>query len=162
MTEYDPFEDPTPRVSKFASADSFRDRLVMIEPTQIERDVPKQASDPNGAKGDKITANVTVMDGKGSVQGFKEGIPTGITLDGPLYRGVWFNQDQITDGLQTPDRVLRKRVLCRLNTLKGEGRAGRGNPWIVIQATPEEKSQAAKLLADGIVGNAAPTPPANP
>lgn len=160
--EFDPFEDPTPRVSKFASADSFRDRLVMIEPTGVERNVPKMASEPNGAKGDKVTANVTIMDGKGPVQAFSEGEPTGIVLEGPMYRGVWFNQDQIADALQTPDRQPRKRVLCRLNTLKGEGRAKRGNPWIVIPATAEEKAAAAKLLADGIVGAATETPSASP
>ena len=160
--ELDPFEDPTPRVSKRASADSFRNRLIMIEPTQVERNVPKMASEPTGAKGDKITATVTLMDGQGSVQAFSEGDPTGLILEGPVYRGVWFNQDQITEGLQTPRGELRKRVLCRINTLKGEGRAKRGNPWIIIPATTEEKAAAAKLLAEGIVGAATQAPAASP
>lgn len=162
MTEQDPFEDPTPRVSAFASADSFRGRLVMIEPTRIEHDIPKQASNPSGPKGDRITANVTVMDGKGAVQIFNQKVPTGRFLDGPLHRGVWFNQDQITQGLQTPDGALRKRVLAKLDTLKPGTPAGQGNPWVMNPATPEEKAQAAKLLAEGIVGAAAAAAPVNP
>lgn len=144
----DPFEDPTPRVSEFASADSFRDRLIMIEPTKVERDIPKQANVPNGPKGDRITATVTVLDGQGPVQIFAQRVPSGRYLDGPVHMGVWFNQDQLSAGLQTPDkRALKGRVLCRIDTLKPGTPAGQGNPWVMNAVTPEEKKQAAAELA---------------
>lgn len=151
MTDIDPFEDPTPRTSEFASADSFRGRLILIEPTKVERDIPKQATTPNGPKGDRVTANVTVVDGKGPVQIYSQRVPSGKFLDGPLHRGVWFNQDQLSAGLQTPDGVLRKRVLCRIDTLKPGTPAGQGNPWTMTVTTAEEKSQAAKFLAEAII-----------
>lgn len=151
MTDIDPFEDPTPRTSEFASADSFRGRLILIEPTKVERDIPKQATAPNGPKGDRVTANVTVVDGKGPVQIYSMRAPSGKFLDGPLHRGVWFNQDQLSAGLQTPDGVLRKRVLCRIDTLKPGTPAGQGNPWTMTVTTAEEKAQAAKFLAEAII-----------
>lgn len=155
MTNTDPFEDPTPRVSAFASADSFRGRLILIEPTNVERNVPKQSTVPNGPKGDKITANVTVVDGQGPVQIFDKKVPTGRFLEGPMHRGVWFNQDQLVDGLQTPDRQLRKRVLCRIDTLTPGTSAGQGNPWTMIATTPAEKEMAAKFLATIILNEPA-------
>lgn len=151
MSVQDPFEDPTPRVSAFASADSFRGRLILIEPTEVERNIPKQASAPNGPKGDRVTANVTTVDGLGPVQIFSLRAPTGSFLDGPMHRKVWFNQDQISAGLQTPDGQLRKRVLCRINTLKPGTAAGQGNPWVLTATTPEEKAMAAKFLAEAII-----------
>lgn len=150
--DQDPFEDPTPRMSEFASADSFRGRLIMIEPVTVEHNVPKQANQPNGPKGDKITANVTVLDGDGPVQVYAQRVPTGKFLDGPMHRGVWFNQDQVTQALQTPDgKSLRGRVLCKLDTLKPGTPAGQGNPWTVTAATAEEKKAAAAALASLIV-----------
>lgn len=151
MTDIDPFEDPTPRTSEFASADSFRGRLILIEPTKVERDIPKQATAPNGPKGDRVTANVTVVDGKGPVQIYSMRAPSGKFLDGPLHRGVWFNQDQLSAGLQTPDGALRKRVLCRIDTLKPGTPAGQGNPWTMTVTTADEKAQAAKFLAEAII-----------
>lgn len=159
MTNTDPFEDPTPRVSAFASADSFRGRLILIEPTNVERNVPKQSTVPNGPKGDKITANVTVVDGQGPVQIFDKKVPTGRFLEGPMHRGVWFNQDQLVDGLQTPDRQLRKRVLCRIDTLTPGTSAGQGNPWTMIATTPAEKETAAKFLANVILNEPAQEEP---
>lgn len=154
MTNTDPFEDPTPRVSAFASADSFRGRLILIEPTNVERNVPKQRTAPNGAKGDKVTANVTVLDGQGPVQIFNRKVPTGRFLEGPMHRGVWFNQDQITDGLQTPEGHLRKRVLCRIETLQPGVPAGEGNPWTMVVTTPAEKETALRVLNEITIGGA--------
>lgn len=151
--DQDPFEDPTPRQSAHPSAYSFRGRLVMVEPREIERNVPKVATEPNGAKGDKVIADVTVLDNSGPIEIFNGHIPTGRTVDGPVYRKVWFNQDQIAEALQTPDgKSLRTRVLFRIETLKpGMSPAGRGNPWTVTAATPEEKKSAAAVLASLIV-----------
>ena len=151
----DPFSDPTPRSSEFASADSFRGRLVLVEPTKLERDVPKSASQPNGPRGDRITANVSVVDGKGAVQVFQQRVPTGKMLDGPLHRGVWFNQDQIVQALMTLDgKSLKPMVLCKLETLKPGTPAGQGNPWTVQAATDAEKQLARDFLANRIVEQA--------
>lgn len=154
MSEQDPFEDPTPHSSNFASADSFRGRLVLIEPVKVERDIPKMATQPNGPKGDRVTANVTTVDGKGAVEVFARRKGTGKMLEGPVHRKVWFNQDQIAAGLQTPSGELRKRVLARIETLTPGEEAGQGNPWVLLPASPEEKKSAAAFLASQIVAAA--------
>lgn len=158
----DPFENPTPRQAKHASADSFRGRLIAIEPLSVEHDVPKQANQPNGAKGDKITANVIVLDGLGPVKVYSQRVATGGTLDGPVYRKVWFNQDQIAEACQTPDgKSLLKLVLCRIDTLRPGQMAGQGNPWVVLPATPEERKQAVQAYAGIMMGDAQAAPPAD-
>lgn len=158
----DPFADPTPRQSNFASADSFRGRLVIIEPTKLERDIPKQSSVPNGPKGDRVTATVTVVDGLGPVQTFASRQPTGNWLDGDVHRGVWFNQDQLAAGLQTLDgKALKPMVLARIDTLKPGTPAGQGNPWTISAASDEDKQIARAYLANRMVGAAsAPSQPA--
>jgi hypothetical protein len=143
----DPFADPTPRVSAFASADSFRGRLILIEPTKVERDVPKQSTVPNGPKGDRVTATVTVVDGQGPVQTYSNRTPTGKFLEGDVHRGVWFNQDQLSAGLQTLDGELLKMVLTRIDTLKPGTPAGQGNPWVMHKTTDAEKQTARDYLA---------------
>jgi len=160
----DPFEDPTPRASEFASADSFRGRLILIEPTKVERDIPKQSANPTGPKGDKITATVTVVDGQGPVQVYSQRVPSGKYIDGPVYRGVWFNQDQVTVGLQTADgSQLRKMVLTRLDTLKPGTMSGQGNPWTVSAPSEEDKQTARDFLANRTVAQAtAPAKTGNP
>lgn len=147
MTQ-DPFSKPTPRVSAFASADSFRGRLILIEPTNVEHDVPKVASQPNGPKGDRVTADVTTVDGLGPVQIFANKAPTGRFLEGPTHRRVWFNQDQIAAGLQTPDgKALLPMVLARIDTLKPGTSAGAGNPWVMNDPTEEDAQMARDFLA---------------
>jgi hypothetical protein len=165
----DPFADPTPRVSEFASADSFRGRLILVEPTKVERNIPKQANQPNGPTGDRVTANVTVVDGQGPVQVFSNRVPTGKFLDGPTHRGVWFNQDQLSAGLQDIKGNLLGMVLCRIDTLKPGNPAGQGNPWVMNAASDEDKQVARAFLANQMVGGAsaptaaaAPAPKANP
>jgi hypothetical protein len=160
----DPFADPTPRVSDFASADSFRGRLILIEPVKVERNVPKQANVPNGPTGDRVTATVTVVDGLGPVQIYSQRIPTGKYLEGPEHVGVWFNQDQLANGLQTLKKdALLKMVLCRIDTLKPGTPAGQGNPWIMNAASPEDKQMARDFLAGRRLAQAAaPTPASNP
>ena len=161
MSYEDPFEDPTPRVSKFASADSFRGRLILIEPTKLELNVPK-SKQANSAIGDRITATVTVVDGKGPVQTYDNRVPTGVFLEGNLHRGVWFNQEQITDGLKTPDgKALRKMVLARIDTLKPGTSAGIGNPWVMNPATDADKQTARDYLANRTVEEAS-APAENP
>lgn len=157
----DPFADPTPRASEFASADSFRDRLVLLEPTRVERDIPKQASKPDGPKGDRVTAVVTVVDGLGSVQVFSNRMATGKFLEGDVHRGVWFNQDQLAAGLQTPDgKSLLPMVLCRIDTLKPGTMQGQGNPWVMNAVSDEDKQTARDYLANRTVAQASTPAPA--
>jgi hypothetical protein len=165
----DPFADPTPRVSEFASADSFRGRLILVEPTKVERDIPKQSNQPNGPKGDRVTATVTVVDGLGPVQIFSNRVPTGKFLEGPTHRGVWFNQEQLAAGLQDVKGNLLGMVLCRIDTLTPGTPAGQKNPWVMNPASEEDKQVARAFLANQMVGGAsaptaaaAPAPKANP
>lgn len=154
-TPHDPFQTATPRASAFASADSLRGRLVLIRPTKIERDIPKQAHVPNGPKGDRVTANVTVVDGLGPVQVFAKRQPTDRWLDGPEHRGVWFNQDQLAAGLQDVRGNLLELVLARIDTLQPGTPAGQGNPWVFQDPSEEDKDVARKFLASQMVGGAA-------
>lgn len=160
-TPNDPFQTPTPRTSAFPSVASFRGRLVLIRPTKLEHDVPRQASVPNGPKGDRVTANVSVVDGSGPVELFPNGNPSGKFLDGTEFRGVWFGQDQLAAGLQDVRGNLMEMVLARVDTLKPGTRAGQGNPWVFQDPTEEDKDTARKFLAAQMVGGAAaPTQPA--
>lgn len=154
MTDYeDPFADPTPIASEFASADSFRGRLILIEPTKLELDVPNLLNP--GTFQDRVTANITTVDGKGKVQIFSNKAPTGNWLEGPKHEGVWFSQDRIVRGV-FPTRVFvsGKRVLARLETFKPGKGAGPGNPWGLVPATAEEKQQAVKFLASYTISGA--------
>lgn len=155
----DPFAAPAPVASEHASADSFRGRLVLIEPTGIEYNVPKSGKNPDGPRGNKVTANVTVVDGQGPVQVFAERIPQNKWLDGPTFIGVWFNQDRLAlkgglvDATQNPVQML-KMVLGRLETYK-EGRpAGQGNPWGLLPPTEADKQLARDFLANRLVAGA--------
>jgi hypothetical protein len=158
MTMEDPFADPTPRVSAFASADSFRGRLIIIEPTKLEHDVPKSRS-ADAARGDRITATVSVVDGKGPVQIYSQRVPTGRFLDSDAHRGVWFNQEQLVTGLMTEDgKSLKPMVLCRIDTLKPGTPAGEGNPWTMSAVSDAEKQIARDYLAGRKIAQAsAPT-----
>lgn len=160
-TPTDPFQTPTPRTSAFPSVASFRGRLILIRPTKLEHDVPKQASAPTGPKGDRVTANVSVVDGSGPVELFPGGNPSGKFLDGTEFRGVWFGQDQLAAGLQDVRGNLLEMVLGRVDTLKPGTRAGQGNPWVFTEPTEEDKQRARDYLASQMVGGAsAPTQPA--
>lgn len=146
----DPFATPVAVASTHPSADSFRGRLVLIEPTGIEFDVLKNSKQPNGAKGNKITATVTVVDGSGPVQIYREKVPTGAFLDGPVFHGVWFNQDRLAllGGLINPQtKTLVPLVLGRLETFKPGQPQGLGNPWGLLEPTEEDKQTARNFLA---------------
>lgn len=149
----DPFADPAPIASEFASADSLRGRLVLIEPTKLELDIPNQLSP--GTFQDRVTANVTTVDGLGKVQIFSNKAPTGNWLEGPKHDGIRFSQERVVKGL-FPNRVFvpGKRVLARLETYKPGRGAGPGNPWGLVPATDAEKDQAIKFLASFTISGA--------
>lgn len=142
MAVQDPFADPAEIPSEHPNASSFRGRAILIEPTQLELDVPKQ----EGGVQDKVTATVTVLDGKGDVELCPSQIPSGIKVPGPVYKGIWFSQERIVKGL-FPDRVFvpGKRVLARLDTYK-PGIAKKGNPWGMNALSPAEKAAAIAVL----------------
>lgn len=149
MTQ-DPFSDPIDIPSEHPNAASFRGRLILIEPTRLELDLPKQ----EGGVQDKVTATVTVVDGLGDVELCPSQIPSGVKVPGPVYEGVWFSQERIVKGL-FPTRVFTpgKRVLTKLDTYKG-GPAKKGNPWGMATATPAEKQAAVKFLAELTINGA--------
>lgn len=158
----DPFARPTPRQSNFASADSFRGRLVLIEPTKVEFDVPKQANQPNGPKGTRVTATVTVVDGKGPVQSYSNRVP-GAMLEGDVHRGVWFGQEQISAGLLELDgKTPLKMVLARIDTLKPGSPAGQGNPWVLGDFTDADAQTARDYLAGRTIAQASQPAKAEP
>lgn len=176
-TPTDPFAAPAPVASAFASADSFRGRLVLIKPTKLEYDIPKSAANPTGPCGNRITANVTVVDGSGPVQVFSNRVPTGVMLDGPEHIGVWFNQDRLatSGGLIDPSQPnlatgrpgqLLPLVLGRLETYKPGQPAGQGNPWGLLPPSEEDKQTARNFLAGQtmakVAGPAGPAATGNP
>ena len=149
----DLFATPAPIPSEFASADSFRGRLVLIQPTGLELDVPNVRQP--GKFSDRLTATVTTVDGLGKVQIFSEKAPTGQYLDGPEHKGVWFSQERIVKAV-VPERVVRPgtMVLARLETFKPGKSAGLGNPWGLINPTEADKQMARDFLAGRIVAGA--------
>lgn len=151
----DPFSVPTPITSEFASADSFRGRLVLIQPTSIELDVPGMQN-PND-RSDRLTVTVTTVDGLGPVQVFSQKAPTGKFLEGPEHRGVWFSQKRIVEGIigSTRTVVPGTMVLARLDTFKPGKGAGIGNPWGLTPPTEEDKQTARNFLANRTVAKAA-------
>lgn len=139
MTQ-DPFSAPAPIASEFASADSFRNRIVVIQPKRLELDVPNL----DGKLQDKVTADVTTVDGKGKVEIFAQKIGIGQYLEGPTHEGVWFSQDRVVKAL-CPGRqfVPGQLIIGRLETYKPGRPAGQGNPWGILEVTPAERAAAA-------------------
>ena len=144
------FDDPDPIASEFASADSFRGRLVLITPTDFDPDVKNK----EGKSAPRFTATVTTVDGKGKVEIYADRIPQGQYLEGPRHEGVWFSQQRIVAGLRTAWER-KTSVLARLETYKRGKPAGKGNPWGLIAATDAEKKQAREFLANLTVASAA-------
>lgn len=142
MSYDDPFDTPAPIPSTFPSPASFRGRLVMIKPTRIELDAPKGKE---GKRADKVTATVTVVDGLGDVELMPQQIPSGTFVPGPVYDGIWFDQDRLVKAI-CPGRKLKERMtLGRIQTFK-PGPAKEGNPWGLLDPTPEDIETARAFL----------------
>lgn len=162
MSVTDPFADPTDIPSEHPNAASFRGRLVLIQPTSLELDVPNR--DNPALKADKVTATVTVVDGLGDVFLCPNQIPSQVSVPGPTYEGVWFSQDRVVKGL-CPGRVLRPGavVLARLETYKPGKPAQKGNPWGLVTASDADKQTARDFLANRTIAQAtAPAQDKNP
>lgn len=163
MNAVDPFADPAPIASEFASADSFRGRLVMFEVTKLELDVPNDLN--KGQVQDRATVTVTVLDGSeqtSPVQVYSQKVPTGKFLTGAVHKGVWFSQERVVKAL-CPDRVMipGRKVLGVLDTYKPGQVQGPGNPWGITAATAEQK-QAAITRLQVVQIQGADTPTAQP
>lgn len=150
----DPFATPAPISSTFASAQSFKGRLVLIQPTKYEMDVPNY-QDPSKSA-DRVTATVTTVDGQGPVQIFSNRTASGKFLEGPEHKGVWFGQERIVQQV-APDRTFKpgSMVLARIDTRYPDKGAGVGNPWGLLDPTEQDKQLARDFLANRIVGQAA-------
>lgn len=141
----DPFAEPLDIPSEHPSAASFRGRLVLIEPTRVEWDRPKD-KEP-GKFENRITATVTVIDGSGDVELCPQQVPSGIFVQGPQYDGVWFSQERVVGALaHMKTRQLLPMVLGRLQTFK-PGPAKQGNPWGIEKPTEADKQVAREFLA---------------
>ena len=170
----DPFSTRTEVPSEFASVASFRGRLILIEPTGFEYDVPS-LEDPS-KKSDRITATVTVIDGSETsrpVEIMPRGNPSGQFLPGNKFEGVWISQDRLVKQIRTEPNArgtMQKMVLGKLETYKPGKHAAKGNPWgLDYVVTEADKDVARSFLqrryaeqASAAVGAAAPAAAANP
>lgn len=150
----DPFAGPAAIPTEFPTIASFRGRLVLIRPLKSEM-VPNTQGAP-GQMQDRITADITVVDGRGPVPGFTRGQPNGQTFTGPDFRGVYISQEvivkQLADGLRG-----QTQVLAWIDTRTPGTAPGKGNPWGLIDATqnPEAVQTARSFLATRTVAAAA-------
>lgn len=165
----DPFSTRTAVISTFASVASFRGRLVLIEPTGFEADVPGQEP---GKFADRVTATITVIDGsevERPVELMPYGNPSGQFLPGNRFEGVWISQDRVVKQLRTDANArgtLQAMVLGKFETYKPGQRAIKGNPWgLDYEVTDADRDVARAFLAQrykdqaaAAVGGASPAP----
>jgi hypothetical protein len=150
----DPFADPIIPPSTRPTIASLRGRLVMITP-KTQATVPDRINE--GTMKERITADVTVVDGLGPVPLMKGNPPrpTGQFLDGPDFTGMWIESTFIVD--QLSGYVGKgKSVLAIVDTKNPGTDPLKGNPWGLIAATPEQKAHAVNFLNSRTVGAAAP------
>lgn len=154
-TVTDPFAAPAAIPSEYPTVASFRGRLVLIKPVKIET-VPNTQGAP-GQMQDRVTADVTVVDGLGPVPGFTRGQPNGQSFPGPEFRGTYISQEVIVKQLAdvTPPRG-SGQVLARIDTRTPGTAPGKGNPWGLVEVTEDDKNIARAFLANRTVNAAAP------
>lgn len=153
-TVTDPFGAPAVIPSTYPSVQSFHGRLVLISPKKIEQVRNKQ--EPSKID-DRITADVTVVDGLGPVPLWKDRVQTGAFLDGPDFTGVYFGQTRVVK--QLASSIPSGMVLARIGLYKEGQPQGQGNPWGLVDPTEEDKQIARNFLANRTVsGLSAPAP----
>lgn len=153
----DPFADPIIPPSTHPTVASFRGRLVMVTPKKTET-VPDNLNP--GKMVERITADLTVVDGLGPVPLMKGNPPqpTGQYLDGPDFLGVWVQSSYLVSQLQLSG--IGRTVLGIIDTKTPGTNPGKGNPYGITPASPEQKQQAMQFLAARTVGAAAAPAPA--
>lgn len=155
----DPFAAPAPIPSEFPTVASFRGRLVLIQPQKIES-VPNNLGAP-GAMQDRVTANVSVVDGQGPVPVFKNNVHTGQWLEGPSWSGVWLQAEVISKQLAPNGQISPgSMVLARIDTRTPGEIPRKGNPWGLIDPTEADKQLARDFLANRLVASASAPAPA--
>jgi hypothetical protein len=143
----DPFSTRTAVATTFASLASFRGRLVLVEPTLFEADVPGQEP---GKFADRVTATITVIDGSEvdrPVELFPQGYPSGQYLPGNRFEGVWISQDRVVKNLRTDAMArgtLLPMVIGKFETFKPGAPAKKGNPWGMDYVVTEADKQIAR------------------
>lgn len=151
----DPFADPAAVPSTYPSTESLRGRLVMIVVRKIEQ-VPNRQNPQ--VMNDRITADVTVVDGRGPVPVFKNYQHTGQFLEGPSFPGMYISGSRLVTQL-TPYIGTNQPVLGVIDTYQPGQRQGQGNPWGLTAATPEQRAIAVNFLnTRSVAGAAAPAP----
>lgn len=154
----DPFGAPAVIPSTYPSAQSFHGRLVLISPKRMDQ-IPNRQNPQK--LDDRITADVTVVDGLGPVPLWKNRVQTGAFLDGPDFTGVYFSQNRIVK--QLASAIPAGMVLARVGLYKEGQPQGEGNPWGLVDPTEEDKQMARNFLATRTVnGLSAPAPVAQP
>lgn len=158
----DPFAAPAAIPSSFPTVASFRGRLVLIKPLKQET-VPNNLGAP-GSTQERVTADITVVDGLGPVPQMKGNppTPTGQMFEGPEYRGVYVQSEVIVKQLAEA-LAGRTSVLAWVDTRNPGTQPMKGNPWGLIDATtnPDAVQTARNFLATQMVG-AASAPAAQP
>jgi hypothetical protein len=157
----DPFAAPAAIPSSFPTVASFRGRLVLIRPT-AQQTVPNNLGAP-GSTQERVTADITVVDGLGPVPQMKGNppTPTGQMFQGPDFPGTYVQSEVIVK--QLADAVTsRGLVLARIDTRQPGTQPMKGNPWGLIDPTEEDKQTARNFLATRTIGAAsAPAPQQN-
>jgi hypothetical protein len=154
----DPFMAPAVIPANFPTVSSLRGRLVLIEPLKQET-VPNAMGAP-GATQERVTANVTVVDGLGPVPQMKgnPAQPTGLMIDGPEWRGMWINSEVIVKQLSEALAV-RGKVLATINVPNQAAAPGKGNAYGLVDPTDADRQTARNFLATRTIGAAtAPAP----
>lgn len=166
----DPFAAPAAIPSSFPTVASFRGRLVLIRPLG-QQTVPNNLGAP-GSTQERVTADITVVDGLGPVPQMKGNppTPTGQMFPGPDFPGVYVQSEvivkQLADALSS-----RGMVLARIDTRNPGTQPMKGNPWGLMDPTEDDKQIARNFLANRTVAaasgpagqqNAAPVPGTHP
>lgn len=138
-----PFADPIQPPSVYPSQSSLRGRLVLITPHKIET-TPSNLNP--GQMQERITADVTVVDGLGPVPDIKNNQHSGQWLEGPDFTGVWLSGQRVVDQLRSQIGT-GQSVLGVIETYQPGQVPMKGNPWGILTATPEQKAQASQFLA---------------
>lgn len=154
----DPFADPTVPASTFPTVASFRGRLAMFTVRKSEMKISQL--NPGAGPKERLTVDVTVVDGLGAVPLLRGNPPqpTGQTLPGPDFTGVWIESERLVEQLRGQLGTGRP-VLGVIDTRNPGTHPMKGNPWGLTAATEEQKAQARAYLANRSVAQAAAPEP---
>lgn len=146
----DPFAGPAAIPTDFPKVQSLQGRLVLITP-KSQKTVPNNLTP--GTTKEQMTADVTVVDGRGPVPVFKNRQHTGQFLAGPDFPGMWIDSEvivkQLADAMKTGGMVL-----ATVNVQNPAAPAGKGNAWGLVYPTEDDKQTARNFLANRTISAA--------